>query len=73
MQQLVDIRNNMNNQSGEEYKLYPYAKDLFYHPSGVLSMSIQIYDEMNTFEFSFGFNPGGNLKAFLDQIYEIDA
>jgi hypothetical protein len=66
----VDIRSNLNNQSGEQMKLYPYAKDLFYHPSGILSMTIQIYDDMNTQEFSFGFQPAGNLKMFLEQIYE---
>lgn len=72
MHQLVDIRNNINNQSGEQFKLYPYAKDLFYHPSGILSMTVQIYDEMNTQEFSFGFTPAGNLKVFLDQLYEVE-
>ena len=57
------------NPANGEMKLYPYAKDLFYHPSGLLSMTIEIYDDVNTQQFSFGFNTGGNLKSFLDQLY----
>lgn len=48
-------------------KLFPYARDVFYHPNGMLSMTIQIYDEDETNEFSFGFRVAGELKAFLDQ------
>lgn len=56
--------------SGGGVRLYPYTKNVYYHPSGVLSMTIQIYDDIETQEFSFGINVNGNLKAFLDQLYE---
>jgi len=70
MYKLVDMRDFLNPQSGAgDKKLYPYAKELFYHPSGILSMTIEIYDDIKTQQFSFGFNPSGNLKEFLDQIY----
>lgn len=64
----MDIRDNLDPQGGTK-RLYPYAKDLFYHPSGVLSMTIELYDDMNTYQFSFGFTPNGNLREFLDQIF----
>lgn len=54
-----------------EVKLFPYAKNLYYHPSGVLSMTIQVYDDTETQEFSFGLNATGSLKTFLDRLYEI--
>ena len=57
---------------GGGVRLYPYAKNVYYHPSGVLSMTLQIYDDIETQEFSFGFNVNGNLKGFLDQLYEGD-
>lgn len=59
-------------QNGEQKRLYPYAKDLFYHPSGVLSMTIEMYDDVNTEELTFGFTPSGKLRRFLDQLYEVD-
>ncbi len=65
----MDMRDFLGGQ-GEEYRLYPYAKNLYYHPSGVLSMTIQIYNDLETFEFSFGFNAQGNLKEFLDKVNE---
>lgn len=71
MQQLVDMRDFIS-QNGQNKKLYPYAKNLHYHPSGVLSMTIEMYDDVNTMEFSFGFTPNGRLKEFLDQLYEVD-
>lgn len=64
-----DIRDTLEPQ-GNRVKLYPYAKNLFYHPSGVLSMTVQIYDDIETQEFSFGFNANGTLKEFLDQVFE---
>lgn len=51
-------------------KLFPYAKDVFYHPAGILSMTVEIYDDIDTYEQSFGFNVNGQLKEFLDQLYE---
>ena len=68
MQYLMDMRDFLDPQGGSK-RLYPYAKDLYYHPSGILSMTIEIYDDINTQQFSFGFNPSGNLKGFLDQIH----
>lgn len=64
-----DFRDNISKQ-GLEKKLFPYAKDLYYHPSGTLSMTIEIFDEVETYTFSFGFNTNGRLKEFLDMIYE---
>lgn len=66
----MDDMRDMFDPQGESKKLYPYAKDLYYHPSGILSMTIEMYDDVNTQQFSFGFNPKGNLKDFLDQIYK---
>ena len=63
----MDPRDNISQQGGTK-KLYPYAKDLYYHPDGILSMTLEIYDDINTYNFSFGFTPQGNLKLFLDQI-----
>ena len=65
----MDPRENLQPQGGSK-KLFPYAKDLYYHPDGILSMTIEIFDEVNTYNFSFGFAPNGNLKEFLDQIKE---
>jgi len=44
MYKLVDMRDFMDPQQGGGVRLYPYARDLYYHPSGLLSMTIQIYD-----------------------------
>lgn len=63
------MRDFLSPQGGGEKKLYPYAKELYYHPDGILSMTIEIYDDIRTQQFSFGFNPTGNLKEFLDQIH----
>lgn len=50
-------------------RLYPYAKNVFWRPeSNVLGMTIQIYDDNRTQEFTFAFNPAGSLKHFLDQL-----
>ena len=64
----MDERDLFNPQGGTN-RLYPYAKDLHYHPDGTLSMTIEIYDDIATKQFSFGFTPNGNLKQFLDLIY----
>ena len=57
----------------EKYRLFPYAKDLHYTPSGILSMTLEMYDENQTHEYTFGFQPGGQLKDFLDKLYSEDA
>jgi hypothetical protein len=64
----MDPRDNLDPQGGKN-KLFPYAKDLYYHPDGILSMTLEIYDDIETRQFSFGFAPQGNLKEFLDMIY----
>lgn len=65
-----DIRDMLNEKGGGGVRLYPYAREVYYHPSGILSMTIQIYDDVETQEYTFGFTTNGNLKTFLDQIYE---
>ena len=67
----MDPRDFITNQSIGK-RLYPYAKDLFYHPSGILSMTVEIYDDIETHEQAFGFNVHGQLKSFLDQLYEAE-
>jgi hypothetical protein len=67
MYYFMDMRDNLQPQGGTN-RLYPYAKDLYYHPDGILSMTIEIYDDISTKEFSFGFAPQGNLKEFLELI-----
>lgn len=58
-------------QNPSKYMLFPYAKDLFYHPKGILSMTLEIFDkDGNSHEFSFGFEPKNELRDFLDNIYE---
>jgi hypothetical protein len=72
MYKLVDMRDFMDPQQGGGVRLYPYARDLYYHPSGLLSMTIQIYDEYESQDFNFGIVANGNLKDFLDQLHEGD-
>ena len=67
---MLDPRDFISQPGVGSKKLYPYAKDVFYHPAGILSMTVEIYDEVNTYEQSFGFNVNGQLKQFLDQLYE---
>jgi hypothetical protein len=71
MYKLVDMRDFMSKEGGN-YKIFPYAKNLFYHPSGVLSMTIEVYNDEETQEFSFGFNPNGQLKALLERTVEAE-
>ena len=65
----MDPRDYLTNKSSG-IRLYPYAKDIFYHPAGILSMTIEIYDDIETKEQSFGFEVHGKLRDFLDQLYE---
>lgn len=68
----MDIRDNLSEIRGGGVRLYPYAKEVHYSTSGTLSMTIEIYDDVETQQFTFGFNPAGALKDFLNQIYEGD-
>lgn len=65
----MDLRDTLTEKPAG-LRLFPYAKDVFYHPSGVLSMTVEIYDDVDTQELSFGFTAAGNLKTFLDQLYK---
>jgi len=65
----MDLRDTMTDRDNG-LRLFPYAKDVFYHPSGVLSMTVEIYDDVDTQELSFGFTAAGNLKTFLDQLHK---
>jgi hypothetical protein len=60
-----DFRDFVGIQADNEMRLYPYAKDLFYHPSGILSMTVEIYNDT-------GFEVGGSLREFLDQLWDKD-
>ena len=65
----MDARDSFQNKN-VGVRLYPYAKDLFYHPAGILSMTVELYDDIQTYEQSFGFTVSGNLKEFLNRLYE---
>jgi len=67
MYQLVDMRDFVAGERKGQYTLFPYAKELFYHPGQeILSMTIEMYDEKQTQEFSFGFKVSDKLKEFLE-------
>ena len=66
----MDIRDLFVDKVGK-MRLYPYAKDVFWRPDGnVLGMTVEIYDDEQTHEFTFAFTPSGKLKMFLDKITE---
>lgn len=67
MYQLVDMRDFVSEQIYGEYKLYPYAKDLFYRPDGMLSMTIEIYNDNKSEEFTFGLMCNDQLRRFLNR------
>lgn len=50
-----------------EYKLFPYAKDLVYRPDGILVMTLQMYNQEKTEEFSFSFSVSPQMRRFLDR------
>jgi hypothetical protein len=53
----------------QSMRLFPYASNVYWKPdSNILGMTLQIYDNEKTQEFSFAFTPSGNLKYFLDQL-----
>jgi hypothetical protein len=64
----MDMRDMFSPQGGTN-RLYPYAKDVHYHPDGTLSMTLEIYNDIDTKQFTFGFTPQGNLKDFLELIH----
>ena len=62
----MDMRDFVSTGTGE-YKLFPYAKDLFYRPDGILVMTLEMYNEENTHEFSFSFQASEQMRRFLDR------
>ena len=66
----MDIRDNLSEYDGGGVRLYPYAKELHYSTSGTLSMTVELYDDIETQQYTFGFPVSGNLKEYLDQIYQ---
>ena len=50
-----------------EFSLYPYAKDLTYRADGLVTMTIEIFNNERTEEFSFGFMCSPQLRRFLDR------
>ena len=50
-----------------EFSLYPYAKDLRYRPDGMVSMTLEIFNDERSEEFSFGFMCSPVLMRFLDR------
>jgi hypothetical protein len=67
----VDIRDSMSD-SGGRYKLFPYAKDLWYRPDiEVIGMTLEIYDESKTYQYSFAFEVDDKLERFLSVLEEI--
>jgi hypothetical protein len=62
----VDPRDFISQGTGE-YKLFPYAKDLFYRPDGILVMTLEMYNDEETQEFSFSFKASDQMGRFLDR------
>jgi hypothetical protein len=68
-----DFRDYMAQSAKTNWKLFPYAKDLHYHEgSRTISMTVEMYTDTKTQEFTFGFTPSGKLKDFLDQLWDGD-
>lgn len=61
------MRDFVSEDKQAEYKLFPYAKDVVYRPDGLISMTLEIYNDEQSHEFSFGFNCSDQLKRFLDR------
>jgi len=64
----MDERDLFGSQGGMN-RLFPYAKDVHYHPDGTLSMTLEIYNDIDTKQYTFGFTTAGNLREFLDTIH----
>lgn len=67
MYQLVDMREFMVDRTEAEFSLYPYAKNLRYGADGLVSMTIEIFNNERSEEFSFGFMCSPQLRRFLDR------
>ena len=44
----MDPRDSISQHGAGSKKLFPYAKDVFYHPAGILSMTVEVYDDVET-------------------------
>lgn len=62
----MDPRDFISQGTGE-YKLFPYAKDLFYRPDGILVMTLEMFNEKDTEELSFSFKVSPQMRRFLDR------
>ena len=62
----MDPRDFISQGTGE-YKLFPYAKDLYYRPDGILVMTLEMYNDERTEEFSFSFKASDQMRRFLDR------
>jgi len=63
----VDLRDLMTNRGNAEFRLYPYAKDVNYRADGMVIMTLEIFNDERSEEFSFGFMCSPPLKRFLDR------
>ena len=50
-----------------EFSLYPYAKNLHYRADGMVTMTLEIFNDERSEEFSFGFMCSPPLKRFLER------
>ena len=67
----MDPRDFVTEQGGTR-KLFPYAKDLWYKPEiETLGMTLEIYDDNNTYEFRFAFEVSDKLEQFLSLLEEV--
>ena len=63
----MDLRDLMTNRGTAEFRLYPYAKDVHYRADGMVIMTLEIFNNERSEEFSFGFMCSPPLKRFLDR------
>jgi hypothetical protein len=50
-----------------EFSLYPYAKNLHYRADGMVTMTLEIFNNERSEEFSFGFMCSPPLRRFLER------
>ena len=63
----MDLRDLMTNRGTAEFRLYPYAKDVNYRADGMVIMTLEIFNDERSEEFSFGFMCSPVLMRFLDR------
>ena len=63
----MDYRDFVSKQGTGEFKLFPYAKDMYYRADGMLVMTLEIYNNERSEQFEFGFMCSPQLKRFLDR------